>query len=43
MTSAASRRIARSTGVLALATGVSRVLGFGRDVLMARLFGTALP
>ena len=33
-------RIARSTGTLALATGVSRVLGFIRDILLASLFGT---
>lgn len=35
-----SAQIARSTGVLAAATGVSRVLGFVRDILMAGLFGT---
>lgn len=35
-------RIARSTGVLALATGVSRLLGFVRDILLARLFGTTV-
>lgn len=34
-------RIARSTGVLAAATGVSRVLGFARDLLTAQLFGTS--
>lgn len=34
------RRIARSTGVLAMATGLSRLLGFARDILMAGLFGT---
>lgn len=33
-------RIARSTSVLTLATGLSRVLGFVRDLLIARLFGT---
>jgi putative peptidoglycan lipid II flippase len=33
-------RIARSTSVLTAATGLSRVLGFVRDLLMARLFGT---
>jgi putative peptidoglycan lipid II flippase len=38
----ASGRIARSTGVLALTTGVSRVLGFARDMLIAGLFGTGL-
>ncbi|MBI4343078.1 MAG: murein biosynthesis integral membrane protein MurJ [Candidatus Omnitrophica bacterium] len=36
----ASSRIARSTGVLALATGLSRILGFVRDLLLAGLFGT---
>ncbi len=34
-----SRRIAHSTGVLAFGIGLSRILGFIRDVLMARLFG----
>ena len=34
-----SARIARSTGVLAIGIGLSRILGFIRDVLMARLFG----
>ena len=33
-------RIARSTGTLAMAIGLSRALGFLRDLLMARLFGT---
>jgi len=33
-------RIARSTSVLALTIGLSRLLGFVRDLLMARLFGT---
>lgn len=37
-----SRRIARSAGVLASAIGLSRLLGFVRDILMARLFGTTL-
>jgi len=37
---AVTSRIARSTSVLALAIGLSRVLGFVRDLLMARLFGT---
>ncbi|MBI4343741.1 MAG: murein biosynthesis integral membrane protein MurJ [Candidatus Omnitrophica bacterium] len=40
MTLSTSHRIARSTGALSLATGISRVLGFVRDLLMARLFGT---
>ena len=35
-------RIAKSTGVLALAIGLSRILGFIRDLLMARLFGTLI-
>lgn len=40
MGSSSTGRIARSTGVLAVATAVSRVLGFIRDLLIARLFGT---
>ena len=36
-----SGRIIRSTGVLAAATGLSRVLGFVRDILMAQLFGAS--
>ena len=40
MSAAVTSRIARSTGVLALAIGLSRVLGFIRDLLMAQLFGT---
>jgi putative peptidoglycan lipid II flippase len=35
-------RIARSTGTVAAATGVSRALGFVRDLLLAGLFGTGL-
>ena len=35
-----SGRIAHSTGVLATATGLSRLLGFVRDILLAGLFGT---
>lgn len=38
----AMERIARSTGILAMAIGVSRILGFVRDILIARLFGTTL-
>jgi putative peptidoglycan lipid II flippase len=37
----ASTRIARSTGILAMAIGLSRVLGFIRDIFLANLFGTA--
>ncbi len=33
-------RIARSTGVLVMATALSRILGFVLSVVMARLFGT---
>ncbi len=40
--SAASAKIARSTGVLAAGIGLSRVLGFVRDILMARLFGATM-
>ena len=35
-----SNRLVRSTGTLAAATGLSRVLGFVRDLLLAGLFGT---
>ena len=42
MNAPAAGRIARSTGVLAMAIGLSRVLGFVRDILIARLFGTAI-
>lgn len=35
-------KIARSTGVLASATGVSRILGLIRDLLTAQLFGTSV-
>lgn len=37
-----SRKLIRSTGVIGTATSASRVLGFIRDVLIARFFGTAL-
>lgn len=33
----------RSAGTIGLATLISRVLGFVRDILMARLFGTSAP
>jgi len=35
-------RIATSTGVISLATAASRILGFVRDLLIARLFGTGV-
>lgn len=38
----APRRLAHSTGIISLATALSRVLGFVRDLLIARLFGTGL-
>ncbi len=38
----ASKRIAQSTSVLAVATAISRILGLVRDRLMAGLFGTML-
>lgn len=41
MSASTGRRIARSTSVLAAATGASRLLGFVRDILIAGLFGTA--
>lgn len=37
-----SGRMLRSTGILALSTGISRILGFVRDVLMASLFGASI-
>lgn len=37
------RKIARSAGIVSGFTGLSRLLGFGRDVLMAGFFGTSLP
>ncbi len=37
-----TRSIARSTGKISLATAVSRILGFIRDLLIARLFGTGV-
>ena len=36
-------RIAASTRTISLATAASRVLGFVRDLLIARLFGTGMP
>jgi putative peptidoglycan lipid II flippase len=39
MSKSPGARLARSAGVLAAATGISRLLGFVRDVLMAALFG----
>ena len=42
MSHAVSGRIVRSTGILAGAIGISRVLGFIRDILLAGLFGTTL-
>jgi putative peptidoglycan lipid II flippase len=38
----AGKRIAHSTGVLAVSTGVSRGLGFVRDLFLAHLFGTGV-
>lgn len=35
-------RIARSASTVALATGVSRILGFVRDIAIATLFGTTM-
>ena len=32
----------KSTGVIGMATAVSRILGFVRDIVIARLFGTAI-
>lgn len=36
------RSLVKSTGVIALATAVSRVLGFVRDIVMANFFGTSM-
>ena len=38
--SAVTSRIAHSTGVLAMATALSRVLGFALSLVIARRFGT---
>jgi putative peptidoglycan lipid II flippase len=35
-----NRKLIRSTGLIGIATSSSRVLGFVRDVLFAKLFGT---
>ena len=40
MSGSVRHRIAKSTGLLSAATALSRVLGFVRDLLLARLFGT---
>lgn len=37
-----SRRILKSTAVVSLGTGVSRILGLVREILMAHYFGTSL-
>lgn len=37
-----NKSIAKSAGVIGLATSLSRVLGFIRDIVIARYFGTAL-
>lgn len=36
------RNLIRSTGVIGIATTLSRVLGFVRDIIIARFFGTAV-
>ena len=36
------KKLVKSTGVIGLATALSRVLGFIRDIVIARFFGTAL-
>ncbi len=36
------RKIARSAGVISLSTGLSRILGLIRDLLLAHLFGTTI-
>ncbi len=42
MTASARRRIATSTGILTGTTAISRILGFIRDLLLAKLFGTGV-
>lgn len=37
-----NKSIAKSAGVIGMATALSRVLGFVRDIVIARFFGTAL-
>lgn len=36
------RGLIKSTGVISIATAISRVLGFIRDIVIARFFGTAI-
>jgi putative peptidoglycan lipid II flippase len=36
------KHLIKSTGVIALATAISRVLGFARDIVIANFFGTGL-
>ncbi len=36
------RSLIKSTGVIGIATAISRVLGFVRDIVIAKFFGTAL-
>lgn len=38
-----NRSLLRSTGIISFATATSRVLGFFRDVLIAKYFGTGIP
>ncbi len=35
-------RLIKSTGVIGIATAISRLLGFARDIIIARFFGTAV-
>lgn len=42
MNESASRRIASSAGAISLATAASRILGFVRDLIVAKLFGTGV-
>lgn len=36
------KRVVRATGLIALATLISRILGFARDMVLARLFGASM-
>lgn len=40
--SMSKKNLIKSTGVIGMATAVSRVLGFVRDIVIARFFGTAI-
>ncbi|MFH1798176.1 MAG: murein biosynthesis integral membrane protein MurJ [Candidatus Omnitrophota bacterium] len=37
-----NRKLIKSTGIIGFATGTSRILGFVRDIIFARMFGTGI-